>query len=116
MENRRSFARIDHQHLVSYTHRDAKDVKDDEGMAKTLNLSVHGLLLLFSHHVQVGVHLELELNLDGTIVKVVGVVVRCDPAATNEGMFDVGIELSHVPQRFVQAVEQYLSKAETAAI
>lgn len=115
MENRRNFARIDHQHLVSYTHRDPKDVKDDEGVAKTLNLSVRGLLLLFSHSVEVGTRLELVLNLEGTIVEVVGDVVRCSADAGDADMFDVGIELAHVPERFVELVEQFVAKAETEA-
>jgi hypothetical protein len=116
MENRRKFARIDHQHLVSYTHHDKKDVKDDEGVAKTLNLSVHGLLLLFSRSVEVGTRLELVLNLEGVLVEVVGNVVRCSPDPGNAGMFDVAIELEYVPDRFVESVEQYLSKIATSAL
>jgi len=116
MEDRRNFARIDHQHLVSYTQRDADDSKDDEGMAKTLNLSAEGLLLLFPSKVEADARLELELNLDGSIVKVVGHVVRSSPDPDKPEMFDVGIALDHVPGEFVETVERYLAKADTARV
>ena len=116
MEDRRSFARIDHQHLVSYTRRDAKDSKDDEGMAKTLNLSVDGLLLLFAQEIEAGARLNLELNLEGSIVEVAGVVVRCLADGDNEGMFGVGIALDHIPPQFIEIVESYVAKAETTQL
>ena len=115
MDDRRSFARIDHQHLVSYAQQDAAD-GNDEGMAKTLNLSAHGLLMMFSHEIDTGAKLELELNLDGTIVKVSGKAIRSTPDATAAGMFDVGIALDHVPEEFSGTVERYLAKAEKSEL
>ncbi len=105
MDERRHFARVDHQLLVEYTHRDSANAKDDEGMAKTLDMSVQGLLLTLPRRVEVGGELELALDLDGTVVEVAGRVVRCEPAA--EGMFDAGIELTHVSDEYRDALERY---------
>lgn len=107
MENRRNFARVDHELLVGYTHFDMQKVKDDEGVAKTLNMSVRGLLLLLPRSVEVDTELQIALNLDGEIVEVVGRVVRCELDRQDKGMFDAGIELAYVPDRFTEAVERY---------
>ena len=108
MDNRRQFARVDHEILASYSHYDPEEVKDDEGMAKTLNLSVSGLLLQLPRAVEVEQKLQLALNLDGQVVELVGRVVRCEAADAGD-MHDVGVELVHVPDPFVQVVERYFS-------
>ncbi|NVB40222.1 PilZ domain-containing protein [Pseudenhygromyxa sp. WMMC2535] len=110
MDNRRNFARVEHQILVSYAHYEPgpDHIKDEEGLAKTLNMSVQGLLLLIPRSVEVGSRLQLTLDLDGEIVEsLVARVARCEPA---EGeMYNIGVALEHVPDRFIEAVERYFS-------
>lgn len=114
MDNRRNFTRVDHELLVNYAHYDLEQVKDDEGMAKTINMSVRGLLLLLPRGVEAGTSLQLALNLDGEVVEIIGRVVRCEPEADDTGMFDAGIELEYVPERFTEAVEHYFKPITTA--
>ena len=111
MDNRRLFARVDHELLASYCHYDLNDVMDDEGMAKTLNMSVRGLLLLLPRSVDINSTLKVALNLEGSVIELVGQVMRCrlDPEA--DGMFDVGIELKYVPEHFAESVERYFAKS-----
>ena len=110
MDNRRTFARVDQELLVSYTHFDVRQVKDDEGMAKTLNMSVRGLLLLFPRPVAPGTTLRIALNLEGEVVEVVGKVAHCEPDSSTEGMFDASIELFYVPDHFAESVERYFAR------
>ena len=106
MDDRRTFTRVDQELLVSYAHFDIAQVKDDEGMAKTLNMSVRGLLLRLPRAVDIGARLQLALNLEGDVAEVVGKVVRCDADPSGDGMFDAGIELEYVPDRFAASVER----------
>lgn len=106
MDNRRTFTRVDQELLVNYAHFDIKQVQDDEGMAKTLNMSVRGLLLLLPRAIEPGTRLQLALNLEGNVAEVVGKVVRCEPDPSGNGMFDAGIELEYVPDRFAESVER----------
>jgi len=108
MDNRRRFERIDRELLASYTHFDPANREDDEGMAKTLNLSVGGVLLLLPHEFPTGTRLELALNLDGQIVEVVGKVAHCKRG--DDELFDVGVELESTHARFADAVERYFAK------
>jgi hypothetical protein len=110
MDERRNFARVDHQLLVEYSHRDASNAMDEEGMAKTLDMSVKGLLLVLPRSVEIGAVLNLALDLEGEVVEVVGRVVRCTPAPDNSELFDAGIELAHVPEHYRQAVERYFAR------
>ena len=110
MDNRRRFERIDRELLASYRHFDPADREDDEGMAKTLNLSVGGVLLLLPHSFESGTRLELALNLDGTVVEVVGKVAHCEASSEVADMYDLGVELEATQERFVEAVEQYFAK------
>jgi hypothetical protein len=111
MDNRRRFERIDRELLASYRHFDPADREDDEGMAKTLNLSVGGVLLLLAHSFEQGTRLELALNLEGEVVEVLGKVAHCEASAEVEGMFDVGVELESTRARFSEAVERFFSKS-----
>jgi hypothetical protein len=111
MDNRRRFERIDRELLASYTHFDPGDREDDEGMAKTLNLSVGGVLLLLAHSFEQGTRLELALNLDGQVIEVVGKVAHCEASAEVEDMFDVGVELESTQARYAEAVERFFAKA-----
>lgn len=114
MDERRHFARVDHQLLVEYSHRDPGNTVDEEGMAKTLDMSVHGLLLVLPRPVEVGAVLDLALDLEGDVVEVVGRVVRCAPAPDNSELFDAGVELTHVPEQYRKAVERYFGRTPVA--
>ena len=78
-------------------------------MGKSLNVSVRGLLLLMPRPVEVGALLQLALDLESEVVELFGEVVRCTPDPDDSGMFDVGIELSHVPAHFTESVERFFS-------
>lgn len=108
MDNRRNFVRVDHQLLVNYARCD-RDGGKDEGMGKSLNVSGRGLLLLLPRRVEVGMILQLALDFESEVVEVVGEVVRCSADPDDDGMFDVGIELSHVPARFTESVDRFFS-------
>ena len=108
MDNRRQFARVAHEILANYSHVEAEQRADD-GMAKTLNLSVGGLLLQLPREVELETQLQVALNLDGQVVEVLGRVARCGASSEQEGMFEVGVELLHVPEQFVTRVDQYFA-------
>lgn len=108
MDNRRQFARVDHEILANYSHVEAEQSADD-GMAKTLNLSVGGLLLQLPREAKLDTNLKVALNLDGQIVEVLGRVARCGASSEQAGMFEVGVELLHVPDQFAARVEQYFA-------
>lgn len=104
MEKRR-FPRLDRKLLVSYDHFNLENLKDDEGVARTLDMSVRGLLLELPRAVEVGSTLRLNINLAGEIAEVFGEVVRVK--ATEQDTYEVGVELKYVPEKFIRLVESF---------
>lgn len=99
-QEQRKFMRVDKNALVAYEKIGKASAETaDAGMAKTLDVSVRGLLLEFPRPVETGDHLRLELSLDGEVVKVEGVVVRTD--RDDAGLDVAGVHLTHVPQEYV---------------
>lgn len=111
-EKKRRFPRVERNLLVSYDHFNVDNVKDDVGMARTLDMSVRGLLLELPRAAEIGSSLRLALDLDGEVVEAFGDVARCEP--TEDGMFAVGVDLRYVPERFIERVEAHFRLRETA--
>lgn len=109
-EKKRRFPRVERHLLVSYDHFNMDHVKDDVGMARTLDMSVRGLLLELPRAVEPGSALRLSLDLDGEIVEAFGDVARCEESS--DGMFAVGVDLRYVPERFIERVEAHFRLRE----
>jgi hypothetical protein len=108
MSDKRRYPRVDHKLLVSYDHFSIDNLKDDEGLARTLDMSVRGLLLQTPRAVDVGTTLRMALNLDGEIIEAFGKVTRCAKGA--DGLYETGVELNYVPEKFIAVVENYFRK------
>lgn len=103
-QERRQYVRIDKSALVAYEKIGTlNDEVIDASMARTIDVSVQGLAMEFAHPVDKGDHLRIELLLDGTVVKVEGVVVRVEPA--RNGMTPAGVHLTHVPAEYIGRIE-----------
>jgi hypothetical protein len=107
MEKRR-FPRLERHLLVSYDHFNLDNLKDDEGLARTLDMSIRGLLLELPRPMEVGSTLRLNINLEGELVELFGEVVRLKPK--EQGTYEVGVELRYVPERFIRVVESFFMK------
>jgi hypothetical protein len=109
MEKRR-YPRLDRKLLVSYDHFNLDNIKDDEGIARTLDMSVRGLLLELPRPVEKGSTFRMNLNLEGEIVELFGEVVWVKE--TGAGTYEAGVELRYVPERFIHSVESFFLKKE----
>lgn len=108
--DKRKFVRVDKAALVSYEKLGSVETETvDAGIAKTVDVSVRGLQLEFPRPVATGDHLRLELSLDGTLVKVEGVVVRTDK--DDSGLDVAGIHLTHVPAEYVGRIQDLAHRA-----
>lgn len=103
--HKRNFERLDRRLLVSYDHFNFDNIKDDEGMARTLDMSIRGLHLQLPRAVEIGSSLRLALQLDNEVVEAFGQVRWCE--ADQEGTFEAGIELKYVPEKFINALEKH---------
>ena len=110
-DKKRRFPRLERHLLVSYDHFNVDNVKDDVGMARTLDMSVRGLLLELARPVEIGSSLRLSLDLDGEVVEAFGDVARCE--STPDGLYAVGVDLRYVPERFIERVEAHFRLRET---
>lgn len=109
-EQKRRFPRVDRRLLVNYDHFNLDHVQDDAGVARTLDMSVRGLLLQVPRPVEPGTTLRLALDLDGEIIEAFGEVTRC--AEDDEGMYTTGVSLRYVPERFIDRVEAHFRETE----
>lgn len=105
MQEKRRFPRVDRKLLVSYDHFSLDNLKDDEGVARTLDMSVRGLLLQLPRPVEIGSTLRLSLDLGGDVIEAFGEVTRCEE--DEEGMYEAGIQLKYVPEKFIERVEHF---------
>lgn len=104
---KRRFERIDRKLLVNYDHFNFDNLKDDEGLARTLDMSVRGLLLQLPRPVEPGSTLRLSLSLGDDVVEAFGEVRRCEQ--DDDGLYEAGIELRYVPEKFIRTVESFFA-------
>ncbi len=107
MTEHRRFKRVDRKLLVSYDHFNIDNIKDDEGVALTVDMSVRGLLLELPRPMDEGSTIRLSLNLEGDVVEAFGEIKRCAPSASDDDLFEVGVELKYISERFITVVENY---------
>lgn len=105
---KRKFERVDRQLLVNYDHFNLDNIKDDQGMARTLDMSVRGLHLQLPRAVEPGSTLRLALDLKGEVIEAFGEIRWCE--ADQDGMFEAGIELKYVPEKFIAAIEAHFTE------
>ena len=107
--HKRQFERVDRHLLVNYDHFNFDNLKDDEGMARTLDMSVRGLHLQLPRAVEAGSSLRLALQLKDEVIEAFGTIRWCEP--DGEGMFEAGIELKYVPEKFIAAIEAHFNRS-----
>lgn len=106
---RRRYVRVDQSALVSFEKLGEQTGGKlagvlDAGIARTIDMSVEGLLVEFPRPVTPGDHLRLDLLLEGDIIQVEGVVVRIEQ---HDGVPYAGIRLTKVPAQYVGSIHRF---------
>ena len=97
--DKRDFVRIDKVALVSYElFPNAQKPMSDVGLARTGDVSQGGILLEVPRPISVGDGVKLVLNLDGTLVPVIGRVMRVE--SEFGGYAVAGIRLTKVAAEY----------------
>ena len=111
---RRKSIRLDHKMLLAYEQFDeSSDQKEADGMARTLDFSVGGMLLELPHPAAAGKVLKCSLNFDGVDVEIVGEVTYVKPTET--GMFEAGVRILRAPAIYGQIAAYYFPKSVPTA-
>jgi hypothetical protein len=105
-DDKRRYPRLDRRYLVSYEQFDVNTLDDEQGMGRTVNMSVRGLLLQLPRPVDMGTTLCVSLAIEGEIADVIGKVVHC--VENEAGLYEAGLELQYVPPKFSRQVETFL--------
>lgn len=97
MESTRRYPRINKMLLVSYVSAIAGSQSTPISIGRILDLNPGGLGIEVFTPISVGSELEMEIDLDGTLIGAVGTVVH---AREEEGRWVVGIRFSSPDDRF----------------
>ncbi len=107
-KERRRWARIQAEHLVSYAHFDERGEPDVKGMARTLDLSEGGMLLEMTHPVDVGEHLKIKMVTGDQILEAAATVVYSNPL--DDDRWRVGVRFTEVPDEDLAAIAQEVAR------
>ncbi len=77
-EERRKTGRVPAEHLVSYVHYDDEGQPDEQGMARTFDLSEGGMVLEMRHSIDVGSGLDMRMVSGDRILEIKGRVVHSE--------------------------------------
>lgn len=95
-EERRKSPRVTALHLVSYTLFDEHGNPDDEGMARTLDLSEGGMLLEVMRPLSEGGSLQIKMVSGDHIVRAQAQVVYCQRSSADR--WRVGMRFTEITQ------------------
>jgi hypothetical protein len=105
--DKRQFPRIDTNLLVSYELMDATvgfgEGPTDEGVAQALDISLLGIRLKMTRKPESNKRIRLLVKVDDELVPVEGNVTRI---VDLEDGCDVGVALTYMDDKFVEAVEE----------
>ncbi len=93
----RQSTRVHKLFLTVYVNRDDKEQKTPVSVGRTLNVSMTGVGMEVFQEVQAGSTMDLEFNLQGSLLTVQGRVVHVRPEG--EGSYYIGVELDEPQKR-----------------
>ena len=103
----RKFKRIESLNLVSFTHFDKNMRPDSEGAARTLDISVNGILLEFYQEFEKGTFFEMEIAIHDVIINAKGKVMRCQKQE-KEDKFEIGIQFIEITNEDRNLIADFL--------
>ncbi|MBN1484196.1 MAG: PilZ domain-containing protein [Chloroflexia bacterium] len=103
---RRQYPRSQDWHLVSFTHYDEQGEVDDQGLARTLDMSRGGLLLEMTWALPLGSWLDLELQLQDEILCLQSQVSHVEERPN--GRFAVGVAFLDVSEEILERIEHQI--------
>ena len=113
---RRRYIRPESLNLLDFIIVDEQGVQGEYSMARTLNISVGGILMETHIPLQPGQQVMITLGLEDELVDVMGRIVRS--TSQPDGMFHNGIEFFHasvedrrIINRYVEAFHQAYPEA-----
>jgi hypothetical protein len=95
----RQSTRVHKLFLTSYINRDDKEQKTPVSVGRTLNISMTGVGMEVFQEVQAGSTMDLEFDLQGSLLTVQGRVVHVRPEG--EGSYIIGVEFDE-PQKLLE--------------
>jgi c-di-GMP-binding flagellar brake protein YcgR len=107
-EERRRWARIRAEHLVSYAHFDEQGEPDERGIARTLDLSEGGMVLEMTRPADVGEHLQVKMVTGNQILKAAAAVVHSDRLPGDR--WRVGVRFTEIPEEDLITIAQEVER------
>jgi c-di-GMP-binding flagellar brake protein YcgR len=107
-EERRRWARIRAEHLVSYARLDENGEPHDRGMARTLDLSEGGMVLEMTRPADVGEDLQIRMVTGDQILTATATVVYSNPLQTDR--WRVGVQFTKVPDKDLATIAQEVAR------
>lgn len=101
MQNKepRQSTRVHKLFLTSYVNRDDKEQKTPVSVGRTLDISITGVGMEVFQEVQAGSTMDLEFDLQGSLLTVQGRVVHV--RREGEGSYIIGVEFNE-PQKLLE--------------
>ena len=109
-EERRKWARVPAEHLVSYTHFDEDGEPEDMGMARTLDLSEGGILLEMARPMGEGSPLEIKMVSGEHIVTARGRVAYSQASAPDR--WRVGLRFTEITEGDVVTIAREVAGSQ----
>ncbi|MGD0283761.1 MAG: PilZ domain-containing protein [Dissulfurispiraceae bacterium] len=95
----RQSTRVHRLFLTSYINREGEVQKTPVSVGRTLNISMIGVGMEVFQEIQAGTRMDLEFDLQGSLLTVQGRVVHV--CAEGEGTYTVGVEFDE-PQKLLE--------------
>ena len=104
--DRRRYPRVDASHLVSYSHYDEEEGLEDEGeMARTMDLSLGGVLIQVAKLLKMGTVLKLEIGIEDHIIAAYGHIVHIKQV--EDDLYDVGIQFTKISTEALKILTKF---------
>ncbi len=110
MKERRRHTRIDSLNLLAFTCFDNDGNMMEQGMGRTLNVSISGILLETNVALEAECSVSITIAIEENLVDIQGFVVRSRP--NTENMFESGIRFSDVSEREKEVIHAYIDMFE----
>lgn len=108
LQERRRYPRLDSLNLISYTHFDEKDLPENGGMGRTMDISKGGVTIQTHQSFSINSGLEMTIALAEKIIVARGRVVHA--LKVGNDLYDVGVCFSQIGEEDLKELLEYLEK------
>ena len=109
-QEKRRYPRLDSLNLISYSRLDERELPDDGGIGRTMDLSKGGVTIQIHKPLPIHSALHLDIALEEKLIAVRGRVVHVQKL--DEDRYDIGVSFLQIGDEDLKTLQEYFDQTK----